>query len=102
VSIPGGAELVDLVDLLVALRDHGVTGFTSGDLHIVLAASSPLIVSPKPVVSTQPSTPEHSGTTDALLAEKSPEMFDIYDVSPGRRVPGAPTLDGFPVDPSTG
>ncbi len=98
-SIPHRGDVAQLVELLLTLREHGVTEFQSGDLRVVLAPELPPSISVAPFVSTQPSTPEHSGNTDTLADEK-PKM-DIFDILDSGVIPGAPRADGLPVDPST-
>ena len=93
-SIPAGAEVVDLADLLVVLREHGVTEFVSGDLRLSLSQSVP-----STAIAVTPSTPEQPGKSDTYVP---PPSKDIFDVLSDGVIPGAPTRDGLPVDPSTG
>ncbi len=101
-SIPSGAEVVDLADLLVVLRDHGVKEFASDGFRVVFAPPAERAdVVPQIQVSAVPaSTPEHSGTADALSAEKPKR--DIFDILGDGAIPGAPTRDALPSDTDSG
>lgn len=87
-------ELAELADHLIQLRDMGMSEYRSGDFVLVFSPKA----STSAAIAAIPSTPEQPGKADTYVP---PPSKDIFDVLSDGVIPGAPTRDGFPVDPST-